>query len=209
MLAYWLITLLCSSAASGHVIYKETNGSVTLKCSHEGCFQPTDEYDGMYLYNEFSVEEVLYLYGQSNEITPRKRYSGRVESSGPFMNNSITISSLTADDSGVYRCVYTRGSKENTNCSVYMLVVTGHSPFIETPAEENCPQPVALIVILASCVVALLLVNIFFLLVIPKVKERRIRRRQPPPEFGVYEVMTRKSLPPAAGGSTAGHWDSA
>lgn len=85
----------------------------------------------MYLCRQFNeVEEVLYYHsvpGKADKMTLANRYRERIQKSGSLTNLTVTISNLTAEDSGIYSCVYVNTSKPYTQvkCNVHTVVVRG------------------------------------------------------------------------------------
>uniref|UniRef100_A0A8C4GGU8 Immunoglobulin subtype domain-containing protein n=1 Tax=Dicentrarchus labrax TaxID=13489 RepID=A0A8C4GGU8_DICLA len=110
-------------------VYKESGESITLECSSAGCPSSIEGYTGMYLYHEFKeLDEVLYFHskpGTADKITPRPRYKNRTQTEGPLKNHTITISNLTVDDTGLYRCAFIKFPGDKVRCNVYTLIVGG------------------------------------------------------------------------------------
>uniref|UniRef100_A0A3B5B4D7 Ig-like domain-containing protein n=1 Tax=Stegastes partitus TaxID=144197 RepID=A0A3B5B4D7_9TELE len=95
--------------------------NVTLRCSTT----PVNKYKGMYLYHKLAEEEEVFYYQKDNKISPRQRYDGRIQTTGPLADHSITISNLTVEDSGLYTCTYTEGVNKKDGHSVYAVFVAG------------------------------------------------------------------------------------
>lgn len=121
-----LIRQFVSFMTENIAVCREPGENVTLLCSSEGCLK---DYVGMYLYHKFKErQEVLYYHhnpGSTHKITPRERYENRIQIDGPLKNHTITISNLTADDSGFYSCVYKQFPTGEAKCNVYTLFVRG------------------------------------------------------------------------------------
>ncbi|XP_022620712.1 uncharacterized protein LOC111236306 [Seriola dumerili] len=196
MLLCWSLLSLCLSASEGiTAVWQKSGENMILECSFTKCHRSNNKITGMYLYhNLVEKKEVLYYYHESEEIIPRKGYSGRVEKKGFLENNTVTIRNLTVDDSGVYTCVY-----DEVTCSVYILVVSDllHE---ESPERENNLGLV--LVIFAICSITIIATMIFILLIIPRVKQWSSRRKARNDPQGssdyVYEVMTKNGLRPVA-----------
>ncbi|XP_023146552.2 uncharacterized protein LOC111582202 [Amphiprion ocellaris] len=208
ILLCWCIMLLCLSVNSESVIMcKDPGGNVTLKCSSEKCPPLITGYVAMYLYHERTgQEEVLYYskgFRSPDNVAPRQRYNGRIQTTGSFMSHSITISNLTVDDTGLYSCVYAKEVKYQVKCDVYAVIVTGAAS-CSTTAEEKSPPLV--LIITAVCITAAIsmLVTLIFILVIWLTvqqcrRSRRIARNiQSLSHDYVYEVMTKNGFHPDA-----------
>ena len=124
-------------------VYRWEGESVTLKCSSEGRPSNAEEYNGLYLYRQDckgeEEEEVLHHHGRNGRISPQQRFSGRVLTTGSLMNHTITISSLTIEDAGLYRCVYVNKNYDRVKCNGYRLVVRG--VLERSPVHSNSPFP--------------------------------------------------------------------
>ncbi|XP_053274918.1 V-set and immunoglobulin domain-containing protein 1 isoform X2 [Pleuronectes platessa] len=130
MLLSWFIVFLCISANTGDVLLLRKPGeNVTLQCSFAECVSSIDGCVGMYLYHGLNPEKEVLYYHYSEKVTPRKRYSQRVEKNGSLGNHTLTISNLVAEDSGLYRCDYKRTTETDVKCTGYILVVSACSSF--------------------------------------------------------------------------------
>ena len=134
-----LIRQLVSCITEDIAVYRWEGESVTLKCSSEGCPRSVEESIGMYLNRQDckgeEEEEVLYHHRRNGRISPRGRFSGRVLTTGSLMNHTITISNLTIEDAGLYRCVYVNKNYDRVKCNGYTLVVRGE--FEHSPVHAN------------------------------------------------------------------------
>nr|XP_046266657.1 uncharacterized protein LOC124070623 [Scatophagus argus] len=206
------ILFLCLSANAENILFRGSGENVTLECSYAGCPSSIEGYPGMYLYKDLvKLEEVYYW---SERIILREGYNGRIEEKGLLKNHSIIISNLTVDDTGLYKCVYTKLRSKDITCNVYILAVTVNdrvncAPAYENKTEEN-PQlhkttqphqsPPLVLVIIVTGIICTLVTAIFTLLILPKVRKwtsgRKTRVSAVPSDF-IYEVMT-KVKPQAA-----------
>ncbi|XP_034752913.1 uncharacterized protein si:ch211-188c18.1 [Etheostoma cragini] len=212
-LVCWSTLLLCVFAnADNNAVWREAGQDVTLKCSSTGCPSSDGEYDGMYLYysrdqDHKEQKEVLYHHPYPNstsKITPRKTYSGRIETKGPLSNHTITISNLTVDDSGFYSCVYMKAAGD-VRCSAYTLFISGVAPCPTSAPEVPSVlviEKLMVLIIMAACTVSTLVTVIFILLIVPRVKRwaRSSRRRTTSVAQvslnDVYEVMSKNGFQP-------------
>ncbi|XP_008276692.1 uncharacterized protein LOC103354882 [Stegastes partitus] len=209
----WSILLLCLSVNSETIIKNEGLGqNVTLRCSTT----PVNKYKGMYLYHKLAEEEEVFYYQKDNKISPRQRYDGRIQTTGPLADHSITISNLTVEDSGLYTCTYTEGVNKKDGHSVYAVFVAATSSGStrrKGPRVDDlcpCPSPTAeerspsLLLIIIACVIAAIIILVtltVIILILPRVRRCRGSRRRknnalPGTGDGVYEVMTNKGLYP-------------
>ncbi|XP_051240205.1 uncharacterized protein LOC127354356 [Dicentrarchus labrax] len=217
----WFILLLSlfANAKDNTAVYKESGESITLECSSAGCPSSIEGYTGMYLYHEFKeLDEVLYFHskpGTADKITPRPRYKNRTQTEGPLKNHTITISNLTVDDTGLYRCAFIKFPGDKVRCNVYTLIVGGGlnesgvvcklCDVLQHPASgmpcastSKKSQPLVLIII-ATIASSTLVTVIFILLILPRVKQwtSNRRRRERVPRVSndyVYEVMTKNGF---------------
>ena len=104
--------------------------SVTLKCSSAGCSSSIEGFDGMHLYLYQDQKEpinVFYYHSypkSTDKVTPGVRFTDRIQTIGSLKDQTITISNLTVEDYGSYRCVYIKVPREVT-CNVYTLLIRG------------------------------------------------------------------------------------
>ncbi|KAK2816872.1 hypothetical protein Q5P01_025063 [Channa striata] len=205
MLLRWSFVFICLCVGAEDVaVCREPGQNVSFKCSSDGCPSSIDGFAGMYLYHYFaSREEVLYFHAHPGpaKITKRSQYKTRVQQEGSLTNHTITIRNLNVNDSGLYRCVYTKFPSIEVNCSVYTLVVR-EGPSVMPPTTEKCP-PLVLIII-GTFLTGALLSMIFTMMIILRVKQLANNRRRTgnssraaPSEY-VYEVMTKDGLRPFA-----------
>ncbi|GLD74374.1 uncharacterized protein AKAME5_002570300 [Lates japonicus] len=149
------------------VVYRVSGESVTLECSFAESPYSNDELIGMYLYhNAKTQEEVLYYHSSPGveKISPRVRYSKRVEKKGSLENHTITISNLTVEDSSIYRCVYKKNAQSEDIRNVYILVVSEKES--EPDGNEKC-LPLVLIISVTSAI-SIMVTMIFIWLIVPK-----------------------------------------
>ncbi|XP_035515530.1 uncharacterized protein LOC118326608 [Morone saxatilis] len=206
----WFMLLL--SLFANAKVYKESGESITLECSSAGCPRSIEGYTGMYLYHEFKeLDEVLYYHsmpGKADKITPRLRYKGRTQTKGPLKNNTITISNLTVDDTGLYRCVFFKFPSDYVHCKVYTLFVGGADmtapdhqilpagginesgvvckpcDILQHPASgmpcasTSKKSPPLVLIIIATIASSTLVTVIFILLILPRVKQWTSNRRR-------------------------------
>ncbi|XP_053274917.1 V-set and immunoglobulin domain-containing protein 1 isoform X1 [Pleuronectes platessa] len=202
MLLSWFIVFLCISANTGDVLLLRKPGeNVTLQCSFAECVSSIDGCVGMYLYHGLNPEKEVLYYHYSEKVTPRKRYSQRVEKNGSLGNHTLTISNLVAEDSGLYRCDYKRTTETDVKCTGYILVVSEptsrpeeeHQPHV----DEKCPPLVWVAV--ATCAISIFATIIFVLLILKLKQWTRSRRTAGSvPIECVYEVMTKNRIVPEA-----------
>ncbi|GLD74373.1 uncharacterized protein AKAME5_002570200 [Lates japonicus] len=158
------------------VVYRVSGESVTLECSFAESPNSNDELIGMYLYhNAKTQEEVLYYHSSPGpeKISPRIRYSKRVEKKGSLKKHTITISNLTVEDSGIYRCVYKKNAQSEDIRNVYMLVVSEVAPYSiskKEPEPDGSEKSLPLVLIITvTCVISIMVTMIFIWLIVPKV----------------------------------------
>uniref|UniRef100_A0A4W6FS85 Ig-like domain-containing protein n=1 Tax=Lates calcarifer TaxID=8187 RepID=A0A4W6FS85_LATCA len=188
-------------------VYQVSGESVTLECSFTESPNSNDELIGMYLYHDAKTQEQVLYYHSSpgpEKISPRIRYSKRVEKRGSLKKHTITISNLTVEDSGIYRCVYKKNVQSEDIRNVYILVVSEVAPYSvskkesEPDGSEEC-LPLMLIIGVTSAV-SIMVTMIFTWLIVPKVKQwtsrRRIRNVPQQSNEYVYEIMTKNGLCP-------------
>ncbi|XP_078136488.1 uncharacterized protein LOC144536983 [Sander vitreus] len=208
----WSTLLLCVVAnAKNNAVWREAGNNFTLKCSSAGCLSSIEGYDGMYLYHDRDEDhkeqkEALYCHSYPDstyKITPRKRYTGRIETKGSLLNLTITISNLTVNDSGFYSCVYIKNPPDEVRCNVYTLFISGVAPCSTSvpPVLVNEKSPSLVLIIIAACTVSTLVTVILILLVFPRVKRwtssrrRRTSVEQVSSDY-VYEVMNHNGFHP-------------
>ncbi|XP_074486587.1 uncharacterized protein LOC141764844 [Sebastes fasciatus] len=174
----WFTLLLCLSAsAESKAVWRVSGESVTLKCSFAGCSNITKGYDGMYLYQDAEERAEVFYYhpnpGSTDKITPGTRYTDRIQTNGSLKYHTITISNLTVDDSGFYKCVFIKFPGVEDECSVYTLFIRGEAPCSESAvvalALTNEKSPPLVLILIAACTITLLVTMIFILLIVPMV----------------------------------------
>ncbi|KAF6718016.1 Junctional adhesion molecule-like [Oryzias melastigma] len=146
---------------------------ISLTCSQ--CAQ--ENYDGLYLYHRFldhrydEEKEVLFFNSRFSEASVRSDFTDIDVGNGSFSNLSITIRNLSANNEGVYSCVYRSYGKKDT-CQTYILHVKEQkNDTIKTPEPERCHvsqnlmTAVILVCLFFSVVIA-------FILLFPRVKQR-------------------------------------
>ncbi|GAA6233849.1 uncharacterized protein LOC108875862 isoform X2, partial [Lates japonicus] len=84
---------------------------------------------------------------------------------GSLENHTITISNLTVEDSGIYRCVYKKNAQSEDIRNVYILVVSEKES--EPDGNEKC-LPLVLIISVTSAI-SIMVTMIFIWLIVPKV----------------------------------------
>ncbi|KAL6110196.1 uncharacterized protein ACO6RY_19328 [Pungitius sinensis] len=193
-----MLLFLCVKAET-NTVWREFGNNVTLRCS--SC---SERYDGMYLYlyqQRKERRQVLFYPGRTNTITPGHTFMKRIHTEGSLRNHTVTISQLTVDDAGFYKCVYFTFSTSETQCSNYTLFVKGVAPCSCPLAEDKSPCLVWIII--AAFTTGMLVTIPFILLVVWRVRRRSGSSRRtsvprPVSNGNVYEVMTpaREALPP-------------
>ncbi|MEQ2210627.1 hypothetical protein XENOCAPTIV_016751, partial [Xenoophorus captivus] len=124
LLACFVLLLCLSAYSEGTVISQEPGGSINLTCSFDGCPSNISGYKYLYLYYEFhEQEEVLFFDTNSPSGTPRLKYEHRIQTHRSTL--TFTISNLTVNDTGMYRCVYKKSANIAVKCSVYAVFITG------------------------------------------------------------------------------------
>ncbi|KAF7662995.1 hypothetical protein LDENG_00221590 [Lucifuga dentata] len=209
---HWSLLLLCLSASAEHFAEVKPGDSFTVECSAAGCPISAEGYIGMYLYRGLEErDEVLYIHHKpesTDKVSPRIKYSKRIQTSGSMKKNSITFSNLTVNDNGLYACVYIKTDHE-VRCSVYILFVNACPRMVEpvkvlaanTTRSYQCERsPSLLLIIITICTITMLVTIIVTLLVISRVKRlfgsRGRRLESKPPDEYVYEVMGKNSFNP-------------
>ncbi|XP_038125567.1 uncharacterized protein LOC119772927 [Cyprinodon tularosa] len=193
LLASSLLLLCLSAYSEGTVISKEPGESIHLTCSSEECPTYSNEYHYLYLYYTIDEEaEVVFSNIKSERFSPRGKYESRTKLD--IHNRTITLSNLTASDTGIYKCVYKKSSTEKITCSVYAVFITEKTPCSTvSPAVE--PSPVLMYIIFV-CIISVLAMWILMLLILPKVQQRFIKRRamhaHQSSADNVYEIMRRE-----------------
>ncbi|XP_033481185.1 uncharacterized protein LOC117256008 [Epinephelus lanceolatus] len=206
----WFTLFLCLSAnAENNAVWRESGKNVTLECSSAGCPTSIKGYDAMYLYQYQDLKEpqqVLYYFSNTElnvRTTPGQRYTGRIQTEGSLQSHTITISSLTVDDSGVYKCVYTKIPSE-VECNAYTLFVRGVAPCSRS-AEVPCARtseksPPLVLIIIGACTISMLVIVINIILIIPRVRRWKRSKRTTAARVrqvsndNVYEIMTKTGL---------------
>ncbi|XP_047220325.1 uncharacterized protein si:rp71-81e14.2 [Girardinichthys multiradiatus] len=197
LLACFVLLLCLSAYSEGTVISQEPGGSINLTCSFDGCPSNISRYKYLYLYYEFyEQEEVLFLDNNSPSGMPRLKYEHRIQTHRSTL--TFTISNLTVNDTGIYRCVRKKSADIAVNCSVYAVFITEKTSCSSIPPTIIIP-PLMLYVIFI-CIISVLTMWIFFLLIIPRVKQWCIRRKardaQTVSHDNVYEIMREKPRNP-------------
>ncbi|KAL3066873.1 hypothetical protein OYC64_016760 [Pagothenia borchgrevinki] len=207
------LLLFLSANADNNAVWRASGENVTLRCSVAGCPNSSNnEYDGMFLYlNQYHEEqkEVQYYHsspGTPDNIAPRERYKGRIQTNGSLNDHTITISRLTVHDSGFYRCVFMHFPHVRVTCSEHTLFIKGVAPCppAEVPPALTCENHLHLVLIIgAACTVCTIATIIFILLIVTRVRRwvcsrrRATRVARVPNNDYVYEVMTARGLRPA------------
>ncbi|XP_023188934.1 uncharacterized protein LOC111608512 [Xiphophorus maculatus] len=195
LLAYTILLVCLSAYSESTVISKEPGGSINLTCSSDECPDKIDGYNYLYLYHE--KDEVLFFPFTSQSVAvPREKYKRRIQTHRSTM--TFTISNLTVNDEGIYKCVYKKSDKVFVNCGIYGVFITEtmSCPTMPPTKCSTCiePRTTLMLFIILICVISVLAMWIFFLLIIPRVKQWCIRRRtggdQNVTTDNVYEIMS-------------------
>ncbi|XP_043971222.1 uncharacterized protein LOC122830156 isoform X2 [Gambusia affinis] len=198
------ILLVCLSAYSeSTVISQEPGGSINLTCSPDECPDKIDGYNYLYLFHE--KDEVLFFpFTSQSEAMPRGKYERRIQTDRSTM--TFTISNLTVNDEGIYKCVFKKTDKVFVSCSIYGVFITETKSCPMMPPTKDStfvvPRTTLMLFIILICVISVLAMWIFFLLITPRVKQWCIRRRaggdQKVSTDNVYEIMSRNARGQAA-----------
>ncbi|KAM4585243.1 uncharacterized protein PAE49_004536 isoform 2-T2 [Odontesthes bonariensis] len=214
MLLSFYMLLLCGPAWSENsIIFKKSDESMTLKCSH-GSQTSSHGYRGLYVLHEFhEKQEVLFVNFQTPDtVTPRERYKGRIKTKGSPNDLIITVSNLSVCDTGVYSCVYKKGGQRDAVRNVHTAFIKGYEttqcsktrgrlyPGLK-PTENGTASPLAscttemglpLAVLIAVTCITSVVVTLVFLKIVTKVKQwhgSRTRSCPRPSNECVYEDM--------------------
>ncbi|XP_037328606.2 uncharacterized protein LOC119218343 [Pungitius pungitius] len=195
LLGRFAMLLFLCVAAETNTVWREAGNNVTLRCS--SC---SEGYDGMYLFlyqQQNPRKQVLYY-----PKTPGDTFMNRTVTEGSLRNHTVTISQLTVDDAGFYKCVYIKFPRVETQCSNYTLFVRGVAPCCCPLAEDK--SPCLAWIIIAAFTTGMLVTIPFILLVAWRVRRRcgSSRRTSVPrqvPNDNVYEVMTPAQEAPPPG----------
>lgn len=106
-----------------NAVWRDSGDNVTL-----GCSSCDKGYDGMYLYlyREHKPRiQVVYYPESGDETTPGDAFIERIQTNGSLSKHTVTISTLSVNDSGFYKCVYVTFPSGETSCSNYILFVRG------------------------------------------------------------------------------------
>ncbi|XP_058497195.1 uncharacterized protein si:rp71-81e14.2 [Solea solea] len=204
-LSWFVLLLFVFTNADNIMLWRESGGNVTLECSYTECPSSIDGFVGMYLYHDSrqqQQEEVLYYHSSPppERITPRKRYSNRVEKKGQLENHTVTIRDLNTGDSGVYTCVYITNINIQVTCNVYTLFISGvaQCPTSTTSSltkpDMVCKGPDPLLVVLATSAITLFTTLVFIVLSLRVKRWTQRRRTRAPPIENVYELMTKNPV---------------
>ncbi|KAM8878067.1 uncharacterized protein AB9W97_014088 [Spinachia spinachia] len=187
----WSAMLLCLCFnAETSAVWRESGDNVTLRCSSSD-----ERYDGMYLYlyqeHMTQVQVVYYPGPQHNIVTAGARFRGRIHTDGSLRNNTVTISKLTVNDTGFYKCVYLQFGSDETPCSDYTLFVRGVAPC--SCLLTHGKSPCLVWIIIAAFITGTLVTLSFIPLVVSRVRRWSSSRTTAAPRQvsndNVYEVM--------------------
>lgn len=105
--------------------FKESGENITVKCS---CNNGNAGIVAMYLFHQKEDNkednEVVFCTRNGSPKT-RPKYENRAQIHGSFMNWTITITNLTVDDSGFFRCAYKNGVLAHFCQMTYAVFVKG------------------------------------------------------------------------------------
>ncbi|XP_040042433.2 uncharacterized protein LOC120825102 isoform X2 [Gasterosteus aculeatus] len=196
LLGWFAMSLCLCVNAETNAVWRDSGDNVTL-----GCSSCDKGYDGMYLYlyREHKPRiQVVYYPDSGDETTPGDAFIERIQTNGSLSKHTVTISTLSVNDSGFYKCVYVTFPSGETSCSNYILFVRGVAP---CPCPLGYDKSPCRVFIIVAAFTACMLVTIpFILLVISRVRRWSSSRRVPGPlsNDNVYEVMSpaREELPP-------------
>ncbi|XP_043971223.1 uncharacterized protein LOC122830156 isoform X3 [Gambusia affinis] len=141
---------------------------------------------------------------RQSEAMPRGKYERRIQTDRSTM--TFTISNLTVNDEGIYKCVFKKTDKVFVSCSIYGVFITETKSCPMMPPTKDStfvvPRTTLMLFIILICVISVLAMWIFFLLITPRVKQWCIRRRaggdQKVSTDNVYEIMSRNARGQAA-----------
>ncbi|XP_038835024.1 uncharacterized protein LOC120032874 isoform X1 [Salvelinus namaycush] len=207
LLFYFSFNELTTAAEA--ILWVKTGEKFTMKCS-----TTLKDQDGIYLYVGLDRDmEVLYYYQRNSKLSPRDGYWDRVKTEGPVDQLTITISNLTIEDTGFYRCIYTKYNEttyENdinqgrgstlvvVNDDVLQLPCPTVTAVTLTPFhpanEKPCPSGVVNVIIIS--ILTILLCVIFLIWVAPRGKRCRNQGGSTPQVIpdSVYVDMVRNHV---------------
>ncbi|XP_018617247.1 uncharacterized protein LOC108939998 [Scleropages formosus] len=145
---------------------------------------------------------VLHFYEKTRKVRLAKNYEGRVKEKGEMTKLSITLINATADDSGIYSCVYNKVNAGTQDIEKFpgmedTLVVVMGGVNTCPPADHTLMTPSLLI---ASAIsggsVFLLCVAVLLICLVPRVKKFCARKSHRKAPDLIYEDMGRKCYTP-------------
>ncbi|XP_038835167.1 V-set and immunoglobulin domain-containing protein 1-like [Salvelinus namaycush] len=148
------------TTAAEAILWVKTGEKFTRKCS-----TTLKDQNGMFLYVGLD-REVLYYYQRNSKLTPREGYRDRVKTEGPVDQLTITISNLTIEDTGFYRCIYTKYNETTYENDINQG--RGSTLVVVNANEKPCPSGVVNVIIIS--ILTILLCVIFLIWVAPRVK---------------------------------------
>ncbi|XP_047434889.1 uncharacterized protein LOC125004372 [Mugil cephalus] len=201
MLLLSLMLLCVSTNSDNTMMFIQSGEDITVKCS---C-GTSENIVGMYLLhktgNNVKEKEVVFL--RTNSVSIRSKYQNRTRINGSLTDSTITITNLTVDDSGVFRCNYKDQRIHDVGaCGMtYTVFVKGLKLIMahcrrETPPVQTLTFSVTCVICVLAIVIAILLI-LLILIMYRRVKPSSgMRRQQVNNNDYVYEVMTKKSDAP-------------
>ncbi|XP_038835025.1 uncharacterized protein LOC120032874 isoform X2 [Salvelinus namaycush] len=186
LLFYFSFNELTTAAEA--ILWVKTGEKFTMKCS-----TTLKDQDGIYLYVGLDRDmEVLYYYQRNSKLSPRDGYWDRVKTEGPVDQLTITISNLTIEDTGFYRCIYTKYNETTYENDINQG--RGSTLVVVNANEKPCPSGVVNVIIIS--ILTILLCVIFLIWVAPRGKRCRNQGGSTPQVIpdSVYVDMVRNHV---------------